>query len=157
MLPHDLAETELLALIDRLNADPAVHGILVQLPLPPQIRTSAVLDAIRPDKDVDGFHPMNLGRLAAGGRDDHLVPCTPQGCMRLLETVLGHAGLAGRRAVVLGRSTIVGRPLALLLLGPTARSPMAHSRTARPAGLVPQRPRSWWPRSVGPSSSVATG
>jgi methylenetetrahydrofolate dehydrogenase (NADP+)/methenyltetrahydrofolate cyclohydrolase len=126
VLPADTSEAALLATVARLNADPAVDGILVQLPLPPQIRAAAVIEAIDPVKDVDGFHPINAGRLAAG-RTDGLVPCTPKGVMHLLR----YAGvaLAGARAVVLGRSQIVGRPMAQLLLAADCTVTVAHSRT----------------------------
>jgi methylenetetrahydrofolate dehydrogenase (NADP+)/methenyltetrahydrofolate cyclohydrolase len=124
-LPAATPEAALLAEIRRLNADPTVDGILVQLPLPPAIRTEAVIDAIDPAKDVDGFHPWNAGLLAAGR--PALVPCTPRGIMRLLES----SGLlpAGKRALVIGRSNIVGRPLAALLLAADATVTVAHSRT----------------------------
>jgi methylenetetrahydrofolate dehydrogenase (NADP+)/methenyltetrahydrofolate cyclohydrolase len=124
-LPADTAEAALLAEIAALNADPAVDGILVQLPLPAWIRTQAVLEAIDPAKDVDGFHPLNVGRLAAGS--PNLVPCTPLGIMRLLEAA--EVPLAGARALVIGRSTIVGRPLLSLLLGANATVTAVHSRT----------------------------
>ena len=124
-LPEGTTEAELLALVRRLNDDAAVDGILVQLPLPAHIRTEAVLDAIDPAKDVDGFHPVNQGALALGRPG--LVPCTPRGVMLLLE----EAGVSprGARAVVVGRSTIVGKPVALLLLGADATVTVAHSRT----------------------------
>ena len=124
-LPAETTEAELLATVAALNADPAVDGILVQLPLPPQIRARAVIEAIDPAKDVDGFHPVNVGSLHDG--QDTLVPCTPQGCMRLLRA----AGIevAGRRAVVLGRSAIVGKPMAALLTAADATVTLAHSRT----------------------------
>jgi len=124
-LPAATTEAELLAIIAALNADPAVDGILVQLPLPPQIRPDAVLDAIDPAKDVDGFHPVNAGLLATGR--PRLVPCTPRGVMH----ILAEAGvaLAGRRALVLGRSQIVGRPMAQLLLAANCTVTIAHSRT----------------------------
>jgi methylenetetrahydrofolate dehydrogenase (NADP+)/methenyltetrahydrofolate cyclohydrolase len=124
-LPGDTAEAALLATIARLNADPAVDGILVQLPLPPQIRPEAAIAAVDPAKDVDGFHPVNAGRLAAG--QPGLVPCTPRGVMH----ILAEAGvpLRGARAVVLGRSQIVGRPMAQLLLGADCTVTIAHSRT----------------------------
>ena len=109
----------------KLNADPAVHGILVQLPLPPQIDAQKVLAAIDPAKDVDGFHPINAGRLASGL--PALVPCTPLGCVMLAKTV--HASLAGLEAVVIGRSNIVGKPLAQLLLAENATVTIAHSKT----------------------------
>ena len=116
---------ELLAVVRQLNDDPAVDGILVQMPLPPQIDSTAVIDAIDPAKDVDGLHPINAG-LLAGGRHG-LVPCTPRGVMKLLD----HAGiaLAGARAVVLGRSVLVGRPMAALLTAADATVTLAHSRT----------------------------
>ncbi|WP_137126458.1 bifunctional methylenetetrahydrofolate dehydrogenase/methenyltetrahydrofolate cyclohydrolase FolD [Roseomonas sp. HF4] len=124
-LPADTTEAALLATIAVLNADPAVDGILVQLPLPPQIRVEAAIAAVDPAKDVDGFHPLNAGRLAAG--QPGLVPCTPRGVMH----ILAEAGvaLAGARAVVLGRSQIVGRPMAQLLLAADCTVTIAHSRT----------------------------
>jgi methylenetetrahydrofolate dehydrogenase (NADP+)/methenyltetrahydrofolate cyclohydrolase len=132
-LPRDVAEAEVLARIAAWNADPAVHGILVQLPLPGHIRTRSVLEAIDPAKDVDGFHPWNAGRLATLSGPppaDLLVPCTPRGCLLLLEEALGDlAALRGKRALVLGRSTIVGRPMAALLLAHDATVTIAHSRT----------------------------
>ncbi|HEX2526546.1 MAG TPA: bifunctional methylenetetrahydrofolate dehydrogenase/methenyltetrahydrofolate cyclohydrolase FolD [Geminicoccus sp.] len=129
-LPEQTSTTDLLATIDRLNKDAAVHGILVQLPLPDQIDAGRVLNAIRPDKDVDGFHPVNVGRLfSASGDlpDDLLVPCTPKGCMILLRDALDD--LRGRRAVVVGRSNIVGKPVAALLLAADCTVTIAHSRT----------------------------
>ena len=130
-LPEDTGEAALLARLAALNRDPAVHGILVQLPLPEQIAAARVLDAIDPRKDVDGFHPLNVGRLfsASGGLDPGLlVPCTPMGCLILLRRTLGE-DLAGRRALVIGRSNIVGKPLAALLLGVNCTVTIAHSRT----------------------------
>ncbi|WP_419760540.1 bifunctional 5,10-methylenetetrahydrofolate dehydrogenase/5,10-methenyltetrahydrofolate cyclohydrolase [Acidisoma sp.] len=124
-LPEDTAETALLALVAELNDDPAVHGILVQLPLPGHIDTARVLDAVSPDKDVDGFHVINAGRLAAGLPG--LVPCTPLGCLLMLKAELGD--LSGARAVVLGRSNIVGKPMAALLLRESCTVTIAHSRT----------------------------
>ncbi len=124
-LPADTKEADLLALLRELNADPRVHGILVQLPLPKQIRTEAAIDAVDPAKDVDGFHPVNVGRLASGR--DALVPCTPSGCMMLLTDTLGD--LAGKHAVVVGRSNIVGKPMAALLLAANCTVTIAHSRT----------------------------
>lgn len=118
-------QATLLALVDRLNRDPDVHGILVQLPLPSGIDAAAVIRAIDPAKDVDGFHPANAGLLAQGLPG--LVPCTPLGCLMLLRDVLGD--LTGLRALVLGRSTIVGRPMAQLLLGADCTVTLAHSRT----------------------------
>jgi methylenetetrahydrofolate dehydrogenase (NADP+)/methenyltetrahydrofolate cyclohydrolase len=124
-LPADTAETALLALVAELNDDPAVHGILVQLPLPRHIESARVLDAISPDKDVDGFHVINAGRLATGLPG--LVPCTPLGCLLMLKAELGD--LSGARAVVLGRSNIVGKPMAALLLRESCTVTIAHSRT----------------------------
>lgn len=132
-LPSDVPEAEVLARIAAWNADPAVHGILVQLPLPAHIRTRSVLQAIDPAKDVDGFHPWNAGRLATLSGPppaDLLIPCTPRGCLLLLEEALGDlAALRGKRALVLGRSTIVGRPMAALLLAHDATVTIAHSRS----------------------------
>ncbi len=124
-LPADTTEDALLAQIRRLNADPAVDGILVQLPLPPQLSTRSVIEAIDPAKDVDGFHPLNVGRLQDGLQV--LAPCTPRGVMKLL-TASG-TELRGARALVLGRSNIVGRPLAAMLLAADATVTIAHSRT----------------------------
>jgi methylenetetrahydrofolate dehydrogenase (NADP+) / methenyltetrahydrofolate cyclohydrolase len=124
-LPASASEAELLALIARLNGDPDVHGILVQLPLPPQIDPHAVIAAIDPDKDVDGFHPLNVGRIAIGL--PALAPCTPPACIVLAKTV--HASLVGLEALVIGRSTIVGKPLAQLLIAQSATVTMAHSKT----------------------------
>jgi methylenetetrahydrofolate dehydrogenase (NADP+)/methenyltetrahydrofolate cyclohydrolase len=124
-LPATTSEADLLALIAKLNADAAVHGILVQLPLPPQIDSQKVIAAIDPAKDVDGFHPVNAGRLARGL--PALTPCTPLGCVLLAKTV--HASLAGLEAVVIGRSNIVGKPVAQLLLAENATVTVAHSKT----------------------------
>lgn len=124
-LPAETAEAELLAVVRGLNDDPAVDGILVQLPLPQHIATEAVLDAIDPAKDVDGLTPTNAGLLAAGRRG--LVPCTPLGVMKLLAAA--DVKLAGARALVLGRSVLVGRPMAALLTGASATVTLAHSRT----------------------------
>ena len=124
-LPVDLREADLLALVERLNRDEQVDGILVQLPLPDQIDAARVIDAIDPAKDVDGFHVVNAGRLAVGA--DALVPCTPLGCLHLLKQQLGD--LTGAEAVVIGRSNIVGKPMAMLLLGESATVTIAHSRT----------------------------
>jgi methylenetetrahydrofolate dehydrogenase (NADP+) / methenyltetrahydrofolate cyclohydrolase len=122
-------QATLLAKVAELNADPAVHGILVQLPLPPQIDTQTVLAAIDPDKDVDGFHVINAGRLMTGGRgaEAPMVPCTPLGCLMLLKDRLGD--LSGLDAVVVGRSNIVGKPMAQLLLAESCTVTIAHSRT----------------------------
>jgi methylenetetrahydrofolate dehydrogenase (NADP+) / methenyltetrahydrofolate cyclohydrolase len=124
-LSGDVSQDELLALVAKLNADPAVHGILVQLPLPKQIDAQVVLAAIDPAKDVDGFHPVNAGRLASGL--PALTPCTPLGCIVLAKSV--HDSLEGLEAVVLGRSNIVGKPLVQLLLNENATVTVAHSRT----------------------------
>jgi len=124
-LPESVGQDELLALVRKLNDDPAVHGILVQLPLPVHIDTQEVLMAIDPNKDVDGFHPMNAGRLATGLPG--LVPCTPLGCVMLAKAM--HASLSGLEAVVIGRSNIVGKPLAQLLLAENATVTITHSRT----------------------------
>ncbi len=124
-LPADTSEEALLTRIARLNADPAIDGILVQLPLPPHIDTQMVVEAVDPAKDVDGFHPVNVGGLASG--HPSLVPCTPLGVMKLL-TGTG-VTLEGARALVLGRSAIVGRPMAALLIGANATVTVAHSRT----------------------------
>jgi methylenetetrahydrofolate dehydrogenase (NADP+)/methenyltetrahydrofolate cyclohydrolase len=126
-LPADTPEADLLALVRMLNADPAVHGILVQLPLPEHIDETNVLLAIDPDKDVDGFHPINVGRLAAGALDQALVPCTPAGCVILAKQALG--SLSGLEAVVVGRSNIVGKPVAQLLLKENCTVTICHSRT----------------------------
>ncbi len=124
-LPASTTTADLLALVADLNADPAVHGILVQLPLPAGVDSDAVLLAIDPAKDVDGFHPDNLGRLVLGR--PRFVACTPQGCMRLLAAA--GVDVAGRRALVVGRSTIVGKPMAQLLVHAHATVTIAHSRT----------------------------
>ncbi|MEO5578661.1 MAG: bifunctional methylenetetrahydrofolate dehydrogenase/methenyltetrahydrofolate cyclohydrolase FolD [Sphingomicrobium sp.] len=133
-LPIAVSQQELEALIDRLNADPAVDGILVQLPLPPQIDGQAIVTRIDPDKDVDGFHPINAGRLAIGLAG--FVPCTPLGCLKLLQAELGE--LSGKSAVVIGRSNIVGKPMALLLLGQSCTVTVAHSRTRDLPSVVRQ-------------------
>ena len=125
-LPEDAPQAELMALVARLNADPEVDGILVQLPLPPQMDADAVIAAIDPAKDVDGFHVENAGRLATGLPG--LVPCTPLGCLMLLRDLHG-AGLGGMEAVVIGRSNIVGKPMAQLLLRESCTVTVAHSRT----------------------------
>jgi methylenetetrahydrofolate dehydrogenase (NADP+) / methenyltetrahydrofolate cyclohydrolase len=127
-LSRDTSEAELLGLIARLNADPLIHGILVQLPLPKQINEAHVIAALDPDKDVDGFHPVNVGRLAAGAREAALVPCTPAGCLVLAKSALG-PDLSGLEAVVIGRSNIVGKPVAQLLLAENCTVTIAHSRT----------------------------
>ena len=130
-LPVETSEADLLATIDRLNTDPAVHGILVQLPLPDQIDPNSVIDTINPAKDVDGFHLRNAGLLATGRGG--MVPCTPLGCRMLLEDRLGD--LTGLNAVIVGRSNIVGKPMAQLLLDANCTVTVAHSRTANLAGV----------------------
>jgi methylenetetrahydrofolate dehydrogenase (NADP+)/methenyltetrahydrofolate cyclohydrolase len=126
ILPGDTSQTELLALVRHLNGDPAIHGILVQLPLPKGLDEKAIIQAIDPDKDVDGLHVINAGRLAQGL--PCLAPCTPVGCMILIRDVLG-PDLAGKRAVVVGRSALVGRPVAQLLIHADCTVTIAHSRT----------------------------
>ena len=130
---HELAESvsqnELMALVRDLNEDPAIHGILVQLPLPAQLDEEAVTQAIAPSKDVDGFHFVNIGKLTAGRSSDAFVPCTPAGCMRMIEAQAGR-DLSGLNACVIGRSNIVGKPMASLLLQANATVTICHSRTA---------------------------
>lgn len=130
-LPADTSQKQLLTLVEGLNADPAVHGILVQLPLPDQIDETAVLAAVDPAKDVDGFHVINAGKLSTGAPG--LVPCTPLGCLMLIKDVLG-GDLSGKRALVIGRSNIVGKPMAQLLLAENCTVTIAHSRTGDLAG-----------------------
>jgi methylenetetrahydrofolate dehydrogenase (NADP+)/methenyltetrahydrofolate cyclohydrolase len=130
-LPADTAQADLLALVTALNADPAVHGILVQLPLPKHLDSDAIIAAINPDKDVDGLHVVNAGRLAAGLPG--LVPCTPLGCLLLLQDFVPE--LAGLNAVVVGRSNLVGKPIAQLLLQQNCTVTIAHSRTRDLPGL----------------------
>jgi methylenetetrahydrofolate dehydrogenase (NADP+)/methenyltetrahydrofolate cyclohydrolase len=127
-LPVETSQAELLKLVGRLNADPAIHGILVQLPLPGQIDAGAVIQAIAPEKDVDGFHFINVGKLGAGELETAFVPCTPAGSMLLIERVRGK-DLSGLNAVVVGRSNIVGKPMANLLLAVNCTVTIAHSRT----------------------------
>lgn len=131
-LSADTTEAELLDLIDRLNRDPLVHGILVQLPLPPQIGADRVLNGIDPAKDVDGFHPVNVGRLSTGS--EGLTPCTPLGCMILLEEVIGD--FRGLKAVVIGKSNIVGKPVALLLLERECTVTVTHIHTRNLPDIV---------------------
>ncbi|MCZ0962133.1 bifunctional methylenetetrahydrofolate dehydrogenase/methenyltetrahydrofolate cyclohydrolase FolD [Paracoccus benzoatiresistens] len=133
-LPPETSQQDLLALIDRLNADPAVNGILVQLPLPAHMDEAAVINSIDPAKDVDGFHILNAGRLATGQKA--MVPCTPLGCLMLLRDHLG--SLSGKNALVIGRSNIVGKPMAQLLLRDSATVTIAHSRTANLPDLCRQ-------------------
>ena len=131
-LPDDSSQADLIALVEHLNADDAVDGILVQLPLPSHIDDKAVIAAIDPAKDVDGFHVVNAGRLAVG--EESFVPCTPLGCLMLLKDSLGD--LSGKNAVVIGRSNIVGKPMAQLLLGESCTVTIAHSRTQDLADVV---------------------
>lgn len=132
-LPADTPQEKIIELVKQLNADARVNGILVQLPLPPGNDEEAVLNTVSVDKDVDGFHPVNLGRLAQKGREPSFVPCTPAGCIELLK----HAGatLEGANAVVVGRSNIVGMPVALLLVRENATVTICHSRTQDLAGV----------------------
>ncbi len=125
-LPTTASQEEVLGLIDRLNRDPKIHGILVQLPLPKQIDPQKVIDAIVPEKDADGFHPMNMGNLLIG--KPGVAPCTPLGIMKMLESI--EIPLEGKDAVVVGRSNIVGKPIALLLMQRNATVTIAHSKTA---------------------------
>ena len=127
-LAADTTQDELVALIESLNADPAIHGILVQLPLPGHIDSGAIIQTIAPDKDVDGFTFVNVGRLGTGEVDQAFVPCTPAGSMLLIERVRG-SDLSGLNAVVVGRSNIVGKPMANLLLAANCTVTIAHSRT----------------------------
>jgi methylenetetrahydrofolate dehydrogenase (NADP+)/methenyltetrahydrofolate cyclohydrolase len=132
-LPEETSQEELLALIATLNEDSTIHGILVQLPLPRHINSEPILSAISPDKDVDGFHPVNVGRLSIGAADK-LVPCTPLGCMLLLDTVVDD--YRGRKAVVIGKSNVVGKPMALLLLDRECTVTVCHIRTRDLADIV---------------------
>lgn len=124
-LPATVSERKVMTVIRRLNTDPTVHGILVQLPLPDAINENSVLDAVAPEKDVDGFHVINTGRLSVGMQA--MVPCTPLGCLMLLKNQIGD--LTGRRALIIGRSNIVGKPMAQLLLRENCTVTVAHSRT----------------------------
>jgi methylenetetrahydrofolate dehydrogenase (NADP+)/methenyltetrahydrofolate cyclohydrolase len=127
-LPEDVTEQEVLALVDSLNEDPSIHGILVQLPLPDHLDEHRITQSIVPSKDVDGFHYVNIGKLTAGDTADAFVPCTPAGCILMIEDYLG-SDLSGLSAVVIGRSNIVGKPMASLLLARNATVTMTHSRT----------------------------
>ncbi len=127
-LPATVAGAEVLELIDSLNHDAAIHGILVQLPLPDHLDETVITQAISPAKDVDGFHYVNIGKLTAGATHDAFVPCTPAGCMLMIEEELGK-DLSGKTAVVIGRSNIVGKPMAALLLAANATVTICHSRT----------------------------
>ncbi len=132
-LPDTITTDDLLAQIQALNTDPKTHGILVQLPLPAHVDEARVLTAIDPDKDVDGFHPVNVGRLVTAGPGDLgrlLIPCTPLGCLRLLDQRFGRDKLAGKEALVIGRSNIVGKPMSSLLLAANCTVTVAHSKTA---------------------------
>ncbi|WP_262692257.1 bifunctional methylenetetrahydrofolate dehydrogenase/methenyltetrahydrofolate cyclohydrolase FolD [Kordiimonas aestuarii] len=131
-LPAETAQEALVTKVRELNADPAIHGILVQLPLPAHIDEAAVIETIAPEKDVDGFHVVNTGLLATGGRG--MVPCTPLGCIMMLKDCLGD--LSGKKAIVVGRSNIVGKPMAQLLLDANCTVTIAHSRTRDLAGEV---------------------
>lgn len=135
-LPAETSQEVLLAQLDKLNNDPAVHGILVQLPVPKHIDSSTIIAAIAPEKDVDGFHAMNSGRLV-NGEKGALVPCTPQGCILLAKQHLGD-DLSGKHAVVIGRSNIVGKPVSLLLLQENCTVTIAHSRTVNLAEVCKQ-------------------
>jgi methylenetetrahydrofolate dehydrogenase (NADP+)/methenyltetrahydrofolate cyclohydrolase len=127
-LPEETGQPEILELISRLNQDPAIHGILVQLPLPAHIDAIRVIEAIAPHKDVDGFHPRNVGQLTVGMGGRYFTPCTPAGCMVLIEEAMGK-NLAGKDAVVIGRSNIVGKPMATLLGAAEATVTSAHAKT----------------------------
>jgi len=131
-LPIDTDEATLLALVEQLNGDPSVHGILVQLPLPAHLNADLVINTIAPEKDVDGFHVVNVGRLGAGLKA--MIPCTPLGSLMMLKD--HHGDLSGKSAVIVGRSNIVGKPMAQLLLGANATPTIAHSRTADLADVV---------------------
>lgn len=135
-LPADATQEQVEGLVRELNADPRVHGILVQLPLPSHLNEERVLQAISVEKDVDGFHPINIGRLAQKGREPLFIPCTPHGCIYLLEQV--GVQIEGANAVVLGRSNIVGMPAALLLIGKNATVTVCHSRTRDLPSVVRQ-------------------
>ena len=134
-LPGDVSQAELLDLVRSLNADDQVHGILVQLPLPNHIDETTVTQAISPEKDVDGFHFENVGKVNAGLSEDAFVPCTPAGCMRMVNSVRG-ADLSGLQAVVIGRSNIVGKPMASLLLAANATVTVCHSRSPDLPGVA---------------------
>jgi len=134
-LADDASQTDVLQLIDELNNDDAIHGILVQLPLPGHLDEQVITQAILPSKDVDGFHFVNIGKLSAGHTADTFVPCTPAGCMLMIEDELGK-DLSGKNAVVIGRSNIVGKPMAALLLQANATVSITHSRTKDLPGVV---------------------
>jgi len=134
-LPEDIAQDQVLALIDELNEDDAIHGILVQLPLPGHLDEETITQSISPGKDVDGFHYINIGKLSAGHTADAFIPCTPAGCILMLEDELG-SDFSGLNAVVIGRSNIVGKPMGALLLQRNATVTMTHSRTRDLPGVV---------------------
>lgn len=134
-LPAETPETELISIIEDLNTDPGVHGILVQLPLPDHIDEGKIIDLIAPEKDVDGFHPVNVGRLGTGDFKKALIPCTPAGSVILAKSALGD-NLSGMHAVIIGRSNIVGKPVAQLLLAENCTVTIAHSRTKNLEGVV---------------------
>ncbi len=134
-MPEDTSEADLLAMVENLNADPAIDGILVQLPLPGHIDEGKVIQTIAPEKDVDGFHFINVGKLGTGETGSAFVPCTPAGSMVLLRKALGTNDLSGLSAVVVGRSNIVGKPMFNLLLASNATVTVAHSRTKDLPGL----------------------
>ena len=136
-LPNDTSEEIVLKLINELNDNDKIHGILVQLPLPKHLNETLITQAIRPSKDVDGFHPMNVGKLNSGKTSDAFIPCTPAGCMMLIENELGN-NLSGINAIVIGRSNIVGKPMASLLLKAHATVTIAHSKTKNLARLASQ-------------------
>jgi len=134
-LPDDVSQEDVLKLIDELNNDDAIHGILVQLPLPDHLDEQVITQSISPNKDVDGFHFVNIGKLSAGHTVDAFVPCTPAGCILMIEDELG-TDFSGLNAVVIGRSNIVGKPMAALLLQRHATVTMTHSRTKDLPGVV---------------------
>ncbi|SFT85642.1 bifunctional 5,10-methylenetetrahydrofolate dehydrogenase/5,10-methenyltetrahydrofolate cyclohydrolase [Paraburkholderia aspalathi] len=136
-MSSDVSEAELLGAIDRLNRDDRIHGILVQLPLPSRINANRIVEAIDPDKDVDGFHVVNAGRLAVGDMSAAFIPCTPLGIIALLKEALG-ANLSGKHAVVVGRSNIVGKPVAALLLAENCSVSIVHSKTEQPQLICQQ-------------------
>ncbi len=134
-LPANISQQELLTLLDNLNKDPDIHGILVQLPLPDHLEELAVTQAVAPEKDVDGFHFQNIGKLTSGHAADTFIPCTPAGCMRLIADQLG-SDLSGLDAVIIGRSNTVGKPMASLLLQANATVTICHSRTRNLPGIT---------------------
>jgi methylenetetrahydrofolate dehydrogenase (NADP+)/methenyltetrahydrofolate cyclohydrolase len=136
-LAEDTPQEDVLALIDKLNNDPGIHGILVQLPLPAHLDEQLITQSISPTKDVDGFHFINIGKLTSGNLDDAFIPCTPAGCMLMIEDYLG-TDFSGLNAVVVGRSNIVGKPMASLLLKSNATVTVCHSRTNDLPGVVRQ-------------------